>query len=193
MLLPAAAAIQKLLQPVALARLRGCTAARVAAVPATRRAVRALSASADGGASPTADPKPRSGNTGKGGAKPGGGGRGKQGGGEDAGNTSSAEDIRAIRLQKVSELRAAGQEPYGYRFDRTHTAAELQATHAALEPGQEVEGVDEAVAGRVMARRVMGKLAFLSLQDESGSIQLYCEKSRLGDAGFDALNNDAVM
>jgi len=189
MLLPAAAAIQKLLQPVALARLRGCTAARVAAVPATRRAVRALSASADGGASPTADPKPRSGNTGKGGAKPGGGGRGKQGGGEDAGNTSSAEDIRAIRLQKVSELRAAGQEPYGYRFDRTHTAAELQATHAALEPGQEVEGVDEAVAGRVMARRVMGKLAFLSLQDESGSIQLYCEKSRLGDAGFDALKS----
>jgi lysyl-tRNA synthetase class II len=46
---------------------------------------------------------------------------------------SSAEDIRCHSAAKVSELRAAGQEPYGYRFDRTHTAAELQATHAALE------------------------------------------------------------
>jgi lysyl-tRNA synthetase class 2 len=34
-----------------------------------------------------------------------------------------------------------------------------------------------------------GQLAFLSLQDESGSIQLYCEKLRLGDAGFDALKS----
>ncbi len=36
-----------------------------------------------------------------------------------------------------------------------------------------------AVAGRVMARRVMGKLAFISIQDDSGLIQLYVEKKEM--------------
>ena len=36
-----------------------------------------------------------------------------------------------------------------------------------------------AVAGRVRARRVLGKLAFLSLEDDSGVIQLYVDKKRL--------------
>jgi len=38
---------------------------------------------------------------------------------------------------------------------------------------------DVAVAGRLMLRRVMGKLAFLTLRDESGTIQLYVEKNIL--------------
>ena len=38
-----------------------------------------------------------------------------------------------------------------------------------------------AVAGRIMAKRVFGKLAFFTLQDESGTIQLHLEKNRLGD------------
>ena len=42
-----------------------------------------------------------------------------------------------------------------------------------------------AVAGRVMTRRVMGKLAFVTLRDDSGTIQLYVDKSRLED-GADA-------
>lgn len=40
------------------------------------------------------------------------------------------------------------------------------------------------VAGRVIARRVMGKLAFVTLRDDSGTIQLYVDKSRL-EAGAD--------
>ena len=39
-----------------------------------------------------------------------------------------------------------------------------------------------SVAGRVMLRRVMGKLAFLTLRDGSGSIQLYVDKSILEEA-----------
>ena len=52
----------------------------------------------------------------------------------------------------------------------------------SLEAGAEVEGVVEAVCGRVKARRVFGKLAFLSLEDDSGSIQLYCDKKRVDAA-----------
>lgn len=38
-----------------------------------------------------------------------------------------------------------------------------------------------------MARRVFGKLAFLSVQDDSGTLQLYCDRARLGEEAFDAL------
>lgn len=50
---------------------------------------------------------------------------------------------------------------------------------ADLEPGAEDEGADVAIAGRIMARRVFGKLAFFTLQDSSGVIQLYIDKGRL--------------
>lgn len=78
-------------------------------------------------------------------------------------STSSAEDIRVLRLQKVQEMRQAGKNPFDYRFDRSNMAGELQFQHTDLPAGEELPG-KEAVAGRVMARRVFGKLAFLSLQ-----------------------------
>ena len=37
---------------------------------------------------------------------------------------------------QVEDLRAAGREPYAYSFQRTHTAAELQAQFGDLEAGQ---------------------------------------------------------
>lgn len=50
-----------------------------------------------------------------------------------------------------------------------------------LLPGEEDEDADVTVAGRVMAKRVFGKLAFFTLQDESGTMQLQLEKGRLGE------------
>lgn len=88
------------------------------------------------------------------------------------------EDLRAVRLQKVQQLKQAGITPYAYRWESTHHAADLQAKFADLPSGEEVQ-IDVAVAGRIMARRVFGKLAFFTLQDETGTIQLYLEKSRI--------------
>ncbi|MDQ6781845.1 MAG: lysine--tRNA ligase [Actinomycetota bacterium] len=59
-----------------------------------------------------------------------------------------------------------------YRFDRTATAAQLIAAHAELGAGEET-GQVVSVAGRLMLRREMGKLAFAELRDSSGSIQLF--------------------
>jgi lysyl-tRNA synthetase class II len=72
----------------------------------------------------------------------------------------------------LQELRAAGREPYAYSFPRTHTAADLHRLHAELGAGAVAEGAEVAVAGRVMSRRFMGKLAFFKLVDASGSIQV---------------------
>lgn len=94
----------------------------------------------------------------------------------------SESELRAARLQKAELMREAGVEPYAYSYDPTHTATELQALYEGkLEGGEEDEEADIAVAGRIMAKRVFGKLAFFTLQDESGTIQLHLEKNRLGD------------
>ena len=71
-----------------------------------------------------------------------------------------------------------GQGPYALTFEPSHRMAELQADHADLPNGEERE-LSVAVAGRVMTRRVMGKLAFFTLADETGTIQLFLEKAGL--------------
>lgn len=96
-------------------------------------------------------------------------------------STSDREAIRSIRLKKVEELRATGFEPYAYKWDRTHSANQLQELYRHLANGEESNDEKDCVsiAGRIVARRAFGKLAFLTLRDDSGTIQLYCEKDRL--------------
>ena len=78
-------------------------------------------------------------------------------------------------------IRGAGKEPYAYTYSPTHTAVELAQQFDHLEPGAEDEEADVCVAGRIMARRVFGKLAFFTIQDETGTTQLYLDKKRLKD------------
>ncbi len=104
----------------------------------------------------------------------------------------SEEDLRAARLEKVDQLKQLGTNPYAYRWESTHHAAQLQEQFADLASGEEVD-LEVAIAGRIMARRVFGKLAFFTLQDESGTIQLYLEKNRIqegmADIDADAFNH----
>ena len=87
-------------------------------------------------------------------------------------------DLRETRLEKAEALRALGRQPYALRFGPTHRTAALQEAHADLPNGEE-RNLEVVVAGRVMTRRVMGKLAFFTLTDESGPIQLYLDKATL--------------
>ncbi|KAJ4958163.1 hypothetical protein NE237_025274 [Protea cynaroides] len=104
-------------------------------------------------------------------------------------STSDRDSIRAIRIKRVEELRSKGYEPYAYRWDRTHTANQLQVRYKHLENGELSNSEDDlvSVAGRIIARRAFGKLAFLTLRDDSGTIQLYCEKERLLNDQFEQL------
>ena len=90
-------------------------------------------------------------------------------------------ELRETRLEKGKALAALGQGPYAVRFEPSHRNAELQVAHADLANGEERD-LAVAVAGRVMTRRVMGKLAFFTLADESGPIQLFIEKATLAAA-----------
>ncbi|CAN1294775.1 Lysine--tRNA ligase, chloroplastic/mitochondrial [Linum perenne] len=106
-------------------------------------------------------------------------------------STSDRDAIRALRLKKVEELRSRGYEPYAYNWDRTHTANQLQELYRDLGNGEESTSECDhvSIAGRIVARRAFGKLAFLTLRDDSGTIQLYCEKEKLLDDQFNQLKN----
>ncbi|AII42133.1 lysyl-tRNA synthetase [Synechococcus sp. KORDI-100] len=91
---------------------------------------------------------------------------------------SPLSDLRDTRLEKAQSLQELGQGPYALHFRPSHRMATLQTDHADLPKGEERD-VTVSVAGRVMTRRVMGKLAFFTLADETGTIQLFLEKAGL--------------
>ncbi len=102
-------------------------------------------------------------------------------------SASSLEEIRATRIQKAEKLKEEGLTPFAYKWEVTHHAGELQQQFVNLENGEETD-VKVSVAGRILARRVFGKLAFFTLQDETGSIQLYLDKKQI-TAGMPNLEN----
>jgi lysyl-tRNA synthetase class 2 len=108
----------------------------------------------------------------------------------DADGESLADHrLTAARLSKVDAIRAAGDDPYPVRFERSAFAADLHAEYGELAPGSET-GVEVVVAGRLLNTRDIGKLAFGVLQDWTGQIQLFAEAGRLGDRmeGFTSLD-----
>ncbi len=96
------------------------------------------------------------------------------------------EEQRRIRAEKVTAIRAVGGDPYPDRFVRSATSVELHERFAQLEPGAET-AVMVSVAGRVMLRRNMGKLIFLTFQDVTGSLQLFVSQADLGEEAFAAV------
>jgi lysyl-tRNA synthetase class 2 len=66
------------------------------------------------------------------------------------------------------------------RFPERDAVAEVRAATEQVEAGGELDET-RRLAGRVMARREMGKLVFLDLVDRTGRIQLMCDSSRVGD------------
>ncbi|MDR3116977.1 MAG: lysine--tRNA ligase [Puniceicoccales bacterium] len=90
-------------------------------------------------------------------------------------------DVLRVRREKLKALRAEGLDPYGQNWDQSHTAGEARRL---LGDGEEC---DETVslAGRILAFRLMGRAAFLSLQDRSGTIQCYVRREAIGDSDYD--------
>ena len=66
------------------------------------------------------------------------------------------------------------------RFPERDEIAAVRSATEQLDAGDDVQE-SRRLAGRVMARREMGKLVFLDLVDRSGQIQLMCDTARTGD------------
>ena len=97
----------------------------------------------------------------------------------------------AERRAKLQALRDQGIA-YPNDFKRADYADDLQQAYADKDTwtAEALQGLQKTVqiAGRLMAKRVMGKASFAQLQDMSGRIQLYLAAAELGDA-YDAFKH----
>ena len=81
----------------------------------------------------------------------------------------------AIRKEKLEELKKAGKDPFKItKYNRTHLSQNIKNHY------DDLEGKDVSVAGRIMAKRIMGKASFCTIQDAEGKIQSYVSINDLG-------------
>ena len=82
------------------------------------------------------------------------------------------DPLVAGRREHHQEILESGGYPH--RYQRSHAAAELHEKFAGLDPGSNTD-TRVTVAGRLMLHRSFGKLQFGTLQDGTGTIQLFVE------------------
>lgn len=94
------------------------------------------------------------------------------------------EDINRlmqVRIDKLKELQEAGKDPFEItKYDRTEFSQDIKDNY------DKYEGKDVSVAGRIMAKRIMGKASFCTIQDSKGKIQSYVSINDLGEEDYKA-------
>ena len=89
--------------------------------------------------------------------------------------------LMRIRRDKLSELQEQGKDPFEItKFNRTNTAGEIKSNY------DNFEQKDVTVAGRIIAKRIMGKASFCTIQDSDEKIQSYVSINDLGEESYKA-------
>ena len=87
--------------------------------------------------------------------------------------------LMQIRREKLAELQNEGKDPYQItKFNRTNTAGEIKANY------ENFEQKDVTVAGRIIAKRIMGKASFCTILDSDEKIQSYVSINDLGEESY---------
>ncbi len=95
--------------------------------------------------------------------------------------------LMKVRREKLEKLQKEGKNPFKItKFNRTHTSKEIK------ENFEELEGKDVTIAGRIMAKRIMGKASFCHLQDHEGKIQSYVSVNELGEESYKEFKEDDI-
>ena len=95
--------------------------------------------------------------------------------------------LMLVRREKLDKLKQEGKDPYKItKFNRTHKSKEI------IDNYEELEGKEVVVAGRLMAKRIMGKASFCHIQDSEGKIQSYVSINDLGEESYKAFKEDDI-
>ncbi len=90
-------------------------------------------------------------------------------------------EILQVRRDKLAAMCEAGNDPFvKTKYDVTAYSTEIKADFEAY------EGKEVSLAGRIMARRIMGKASFVGLRDGEGDIQLYVRRDDVGEEDYAA-------
>ena len=93
----------------------------------------------------------------------------------------SLSELLQIRRDKLSELQAAGKDPFAItKYEVTNHSEEIKADF------EHFEDQTVSVAGRLMSKRGMGKVVFADLQDGEGRIQLFVKIDEVGEEALAA-------
>lgn len=95
-------------------------------------------------------------------------------------------DQLLVRREKLHNLREKGIDPFGKRFERTHSTKQL----FELFEGMSKEELEEkasvvSLAGRIMTKRGKGKAGFAHIQDLEGQIQMYVRQDAVGEEQYE--------
>jgi lysyl-tRNA synthetase, class II len=98
-------------------------------------------------------------------------------------------DQLLVRREKMQKLREQGIDPFGKRFERTHTSQQLFELYDGLTKEElEEKAFEVALAGRIMTKRGKGKAGFAHIQDLTGQIQVYVRKDAVGEKAYEIFN-----
>ena len=87
--------------------------------------------------------------------------------------------LMKVRKEKLDKLKEEGNNPFEVtKFNRTHTSKQIRDNY------DELENNDVTIAGRLMAKRIMGKASFCHVQDSEGKIQSYVSINDLGEESY---------
>ncbi len=91
----------------------------------------------------------------------------------------SENEQKQIRINKLKELQASGNDPFEItKAVQTHTAAQIN------EHFDELEDKDVSICGRIMTWRDMGKANFIDVHDRTGRMQVYVRMNDIGEEAF---------
>jgi lysyl-tRNA synthetase, class II len=90
------------------------------------------------------------------------------------------------RVKKIEELKASGVNPFPYKYNPTHHASQIKEKHKNMAPAEHTDD-SVSVAGRIILFRRMGKICFITLLDQTGTIQLFFGKDTIGEQSFEVL------
>ncbi|GGG33031.1 lysine--tRNA ligase [Lysinibacillus alkalisoli] len=101
-------------------------------------------------------------------------------------NNEELNDQLLVRRQKMTTIRENGLDPFGAKFERTHSSQDIREQFAELTKEQLEETPQEVtIAGRIMTKRGKGKAGFAHIQDLKGQIQIYVRKDAIGEEAYE--------
>ena len=91
-----------------------------------------------------------------------------------------------VRRDKAVAIREKGMDPFGHRFDRDSYAKDIKEKYQDI-PHDDFENMTDTatVAGRIMFIRKMGKASFFTINDKTGSIQIYISINDIGEENYE--------
>ncbi|MCA0170828.1 lysine--tRNA ligase [Bacillus sp. RAR_GA_16] len=99
-------------------------------------------------------------------------------------------DLLRVRREKLDVLKENNIDPFGHRFDRSHTARKMLDEFDSFTKEELAEKKKTvSLAGRIMTKRGKGKAGFTHIQDLTGQIQLYIRKDTVGDEQYDLFDS----